>query len=173
MTPPSTMAPICPAAVGTASTSAAAATASVARSRSGASVRIMPSTALATTATATTFSPCSQPLLDRAAERIDAVAEGDQRQRRWQSKSEPGRQRAEHAAANETDADADLAAGRSRQKLTERHQIGVALLVEPMAAHDIFIVEVAEMRDRSAERGEPEAQRDGEHFDRPRTRRCR
>ena len=34
----------------------------VARFRSGVSVRIMPSTATATTATAATFSPCSQPL---------------------------------------------------------------------------------------------------------------
>ncbi len=47
---------------GIARTKAAAATASVARSRSGASVRIIVSTALATTATAATFKPCSQPL---------------------------------------------------------------------------------------------------------------
>ncbi len=41
---------------------AAAATASVARSLSGVSVRIMPSTALATTATAAILRPCSQAL---------------------------------------------------------------------------------------------------------------
>jgi hypothetical protein len=55
------MAPIWPHTVGIASTRIAAATATLARSRSGTSERIMPSTACATTATAATFSPCSQP----------------------------------------------------------------------------------------------------------------
>ena len=48
--------------VGNAETNKAATTASVARSRSGASERIIARTALATTATAATFNPCSQPL---------------------------------------------------------------------------------------------------------------
>ena len=55
------LAPICPHAEGIASTITVAATASVARSRSGASKRIIPSTACATTATAAIFRPCSQP----------------------------------------------------------------------------------------------------------------
>ncbi len=55
------MAPIWPTDVGNAETNKAAATASVARSRSGASDRIIVSTALATTATAATLRPCSQP----------------------------------------------------------------------------------------------------------------
>ncbi len=60
MSPPSRIAPICPAADGTASASTAAPTAMVARARSGHSVRAMPHTACATTATATILRPCSQ-----------------------------------------------------------------------------------------------------------------
>ncbi len=59
--PPSAIAPICPHDDGAPSAMMAAATASVARARSGASVRAMPSTACATTATAATLRPCSQP----------------------------------------------------------------------------------------------------------------
>ena len=59
--PPTRIAPIWPQADGTASATMAAATASVARGRSGASVRAIPSTACATTATAATLRPCSQP----------------------------------------------------------------------------------------------------------------
>ena len=58
---PTMMAPTWPTEVGNAETNKAAATASVARSRSGASDRIIVSTALATTATAATLRPCSQP----------------------------------------------------------------------------------------------------------------
>jgi hypothetical protein len=60
-TPPNRIAATCPGAPGTASTRTAAATASVARSRSGASERIIPRTACATTATAATFKPRSHP----------------------------------------------------------------------------------------------------------------
>ena len=60
--PPKTIAPTWPKDDGTASTTAAAATASVARVRSGASARIINRTACATTATAATMRPCSQPL---------------------------------------------------------------------------------------------------------------
>jgi len=47
--------------VGAASTAAAASTASVTRDGSGHRARAMPHTAWATTATATTFRPCSRP----------------------------------------------------------------------------------------------------------------
>ena len=59
---PSTMAPIWPRDDGSAITISVATAANVARSRSGASERIIKRTACATTATAATISPCSQPL---------------------------------------------------------------------------------------------------------------
>ena len=70
ITPPATIAPICPSAVGTASARIAAPTAIVARSRSGQRLRAMPHTACATTATATIFSPCSQAAPDRSPSRL-------------------------------------------------------------------------------------------------------
>src|SRR5262249_25440839 len=59
--PPSTIAPICPHDDGAPSAMMAATTASGAPARARASVRSMPSTAWATTATAATLRPCSQP----------------------------------------------------------------------------------------------------------------
>jgi hypothetical protein len=44
-----------------------------------------------------------------------------------------------------------LARSRSWQELTERDEIGIALVVEPAAPLDEFIVEIAEMRDWAAE----------------------
>ena len=54
---PKMIAPICPHVLGTASAIAAATTAIMTRGRSGVSVRAMPNTAWATTATAATFKP--------------------------------------------------------------------------------------------------------------------
>ena len=66
ITAPSTIAPICPTEDGTARHTRHAATATLARARSGASDRAIPHTACATTATATSFSPCSHPACDRS-----------------------------------------------------------------------------------------------------------
>ena len=57
-------------------------------------------------------------------------------------------------------ADPDLAAGRPRQELAERDQVGVGRLVDPLAAVDVLLAEVAEVRDRPAERGQPEPRGD-------------
>jgi hypothetical protein len=59
--PPNAMAVTCPSDDGTASAVTQATTATVARGRSGARERAIPHTAWATTATATSFSPRSQP----------------------------------------------------------------------------------------------------------------
>ena len=77
------MAETWPTVVGSTSTRPAQIKANVALGRSGAMLRAMPHTALATTATATTFRPCNHPPADRAsravitsAKRIMATAEG-------------------------------------------------------------------------------------------------
>ena len=57
-----------------------------------------------------------------------------------------------------------LAAGRTGQELRQRDQVGVGLLVEPFAALDEFVVEIAEMRDRAAEARQAETEKGGEHF---------
>ena len=78
------MAPICPSAVGTASTSAVAATASVARGRSGASERIMVEHRLRHHRDRHHLQPVQPAAAERAAERFDAIAERHHQQRRGQ-----------------------------------------------------------------------------------------
>jgi hypothetical protein len=48
--------------------------------------------------------------------------------------------------------------------LAQRHEIDVGFFVEPLTAHHEFLVEVAEMRDRTAEARESETEKSGEHF---------
>src|SRR5690606_35800422 len=59
--------------------------------------------------------------------------------------------RARIAGAQQTEGKAGLAARRTRQELAERHEIGVARLVDPSAARHELVAEVAEMRDRTSE----------------------
>ena len=124
----------------------------------------MPHTAWATTATATTFSPCSQPA-SADAERPHAVGERDERDRRRQGEAEPRREPAEQAGAHHAERDPDLAARRAGQELAERDEVGVGALVEPAAPHDELVAEIAEVRDRPAERGEAQAQRGAEDLE--------
>src|SRR5262249_44306424 len=147
--PPSAIAPICPHDDGTPSAMMAAATASVARGRSGASVRAMPSTAWATTATAATLRPCNQPEPAAEAKRHEGGGRG-------QGESAPGRQGPGIPAAQQADGDAHLARGRPGQERAERDQVGVALVVEPGPPAHELLAEIAEMGDRSAEGGQPE-----------------
>ena len=92
------------------------------------------------------------------------VGEQYQRQRRWQGEGDPGGERAEIARAQQADRNSDLAGGRTRQKLAQRDQVGIALLVEPFAALDELVAEIAEMGDGAAERGQAELQEGREHF---------
>ena len=57
-----------------------------------------------------------------------------------------------------------LAGRRAGQELIERDQVDIGLLVEPFAARDEFLAEIAEMRDRAAEAGHAEAQKRDQHF---------
>jgi len=71
----------------------------------------------------------------------------------------PGEPRAQYA-----DADAGLTARRAREKLAERDDVGVGRLVEPAAPLDKLGSEIAEMRNRPAERGQPQPQKDAQHL---------
>lgn len=59
-----------------------------------------------------------------------------------------------------------LAARRARQELAERDDVGVGHLVEPAAPLDKLDAEIAEMRDRTAERRQPQTQKDAQHLER-------
>ena len=154
----------CPHAVGHAETAMAATRAIVARSRSGHSARAIPQTAWATTATAADLQAVKPPG-PREIEFPNADGEGDQRDRRREREPEPGGEPAEQARAEDPEGDADLAARGPRQELAEGHQIGVCLLVDPLPPDDVFVPEVAEMRDRSAERREAQSSRGGENLE--------
>ena len=68
------------------------------------------------------------------------------------------------SGAHEPDREAGLAAGRPRQELPERDDIGISALVEPRPPHDELAAEVAEMRDWPAETGQAKLEKDAEDF---------
>jgi hypothetical protein len=55
---------------------------------------------------------------------------------------------------------------RAGQKLTQRHQISIGGFIEPFASRDKLLAKIAEMGDRTAERGQPESEGNGEDFKR-------
>ena len=96
---------------------------------------------------------------NRSGEGGRAHREGEQDQRRGHGEGEPRGKAAQKAvAAENAEGKADLAGGRSRQKLAERDQVRIGRLVEPFAAHDELIPVIAEMGDRAAEGGQPQLQ---------------
>src|SRR5262252_8732220 len=99
-----------------------------------------------------------------AAQRVQPVGEGHQRQGRGQSKPQPCHQSAQQAGAEDANGNTDLATRRSRQALTQGHQIGVGLLIEPATARHILGVEVAQVRDGATKGGEPQARGHTEDF---------
>jgi hypothetical protein len=169
------MAPIWPHDDGTARTSAVAAIASVAR----AIRRQRPHHGqhrLRDHDDGCAFQPVQPAAAKRVAERGDAIAEQHQRDRRRHREAGPGGERARIAGARQAERDADLAARRAGQELRQRHQVDVSLFVEPFAAHDEFLVEIAEMSDRAAEARQSEPQKRGKNFSRTaaaRSRICR
>src|SRR5262249_15246193 len=165
--PPSASAPICPHADGAPSAMVAAATARGARARSGASGGRRPGHAEHRRAHGRDRRDLEavQPAgAGGVAERADAVAEQHHGDGRRQRESDPGRQGSGIAAPQQADGETHLARGRPGQELAERDQIGVALVVEPAPPVDELLAEVAEMRHRPAEGGQPEPQERGENF---------
>jgi hypothetical protein len=63
------------------------------------------------------------------------------------------------------ESDADLAARRPGQELTERDDIDVSHFIQPFAALYEFPPEVAKMRDRPTEARNAEPQKDEQHFE--------
>ena len=58
----------------------------------------------------------------------------------------------------------DLAGGRSWKELTERDEVGIAGLVDPFAALNEFVAEIAEMGDRAAKRCQTELEKSPKHL---------
>ena len=125
----------------------------------------MPQIACATTATATSFRPCRIAFGERAGEGGRTEREGEENEGRRHGEGEPRRQPAEQAvAAQDAEREADLAGSRTWQELAERNDVGVAAFAEPFPPFDEFRPEVAEMRDRPAERCEAQFEEGGENL---------
>src|SRR5262249_41961189 len=178
--PPSAIAPICPQDDGAPSAMMAAATASVARARSGAAARAgggggrASGGRLARLAEPRRGADCDSRAFEAVqpagaggiAERVDAVAEQHHGDGRRQRESDPGRQGSGIPATQQADGDTHLARGRPGQELAERDQVGVALIVEPAPPAHELLAEMAKMRARSAEGGQPEPKEHAQDFER-------
>ncbi len=68
--------------------------------------------------------------------------------------------------AQHADRNADLTARRAGKELAQRHDVGILRLVDPPTSDDVLLAEVAEVGDRPAEGGQPEACGHAEHFQR-------
>src|SRR6185437_3089482 len=73
--------------------------------------------------------------------------------------SHPGGQSTQVACAQQSQREANFAAGGPRRELAEGHQIGVAVLVYPLPPAHVLIVEIPEMRDRPPERRQSQLRR--------------
>jgi hypothetical protein len=83
------------------------------------------------------------------------VGERDHRDRGRQGESQPGREQPGIAGAALADRHPKLAGGRPGQELGQRQQVGECGLGEPGAAFHELAAEIADMRHRAAERGQP------------------
>ena len=128
------------------------------RGQSGARLPAIDQTACATTATAASLRPWTQPAPDRSVvaatspNSVRATADGS-------VKPSHAAMPPSHAGASRADRDADLAAGRSGQHLGQRHHVAEGRLVQPAAARHVLPAEVAEVGHRPPERGQAEPQR--------------
>src|SRR5690349_18080292 len=78
--------------------------------------------------------------------------------------AEPRRERAYASGPMQSDEEADLRAGGAREGLAERDEAAVLLGAEPSEPPDISALEIAQMRDRTAEGSQSEVERGLEHL---------
>lgn len=103
---------------------------------------------------------------DRPFDRGGDHGEKNEENGRWQSECRPGRQRTERPCPEQPQRKPHLAGGRARQKLAERHEIGITSLVDPFAPHDKLVAEITEMGDGAAEGGDAKLQKGCENLPR-------
>ena len=103
---------------------------------------------------------------DRSIDSGSTIRKKHQRNRRGNSEPGPRSQSARIACADEADRKPYLATGRPRKELTECDDIGVGRLVKPAATHDELFVEVAEVRNRTAEATQPQLEEHAQNLKR-------
>src|SRR2546421_4507212 len=81
---------------------------------------------------------------------IGGIGEERKEDGRWQRKTQPCRQSTHKSRSHDSQGDAHLAAGRTRQKLAESNQVSVGAFIDPFAADDNFLAKVPKMGDGTA-----------------------
>src|SRR6201999_4661690 len=76
----------------------------------------------------------------------------------------PARHPAEISGTHQSDRKSDLAARRPRQKLAERDEIGIGLLVEPAAAGDELVAKISDMGAWPSEASQAKPEKDQQHL---------
>jgi hypothetical protein len=93
-------------------------------------------------------------------------AERRQRDRRRQREAEPRDDASERPCPSRPARDPELAARRARQRLAQRDEVTERRLVEPAAPLDVLASEVADVRDRAAERRQSKAKGNAQYLER-------
>jgi hypothetical protein len=106
-------------------------------------VRAIPQTAWATIATATSLRPCNRPVLR-------AISKEDEQDGGWKREGNPSSKAAEIAAPHQPNGKSNLAAGRTREELAQRDEIGERRLVDPTTPDHEFLSEITDVGDRTA-----------------------
>lgn len=101
-----------------------------------------------------------------ATESAGAIGEKYKRNRRRHGETSPCRESAAITGAHKPDRKPNLARRRTRQKLAERHEIGIRLLVEPSPAYDKFLAEVPDVSNWPAKAAHAEFAECEQHFPR-------
>jgi hypothetical protein len=81
----------------------------------------------------------------------------------WQSESRPGCQCSTESGAHPAYRHTDLTTGWPREKLTERHQIEVAMFAEPTPVGHELVTKVSQVGNGTAERGQAKTQENNEY----------
>jgi hypothetical protein len=95
---------------------------------------------------------------------VNAVGSRQHDDRRGKRKRAPGGNGTGNAAAHHPDRVTDLTARWSRQEIAERHKIRKGLLSQPLATFHKFLSKIAEVRDRTSERGQTQPEEDHKRF---------
>lgn len=103
---------------------------------------------------------------NRSRETAGAIGEEHQQDCRWQCERGPRRCRASRAGPQEAERETDLARSGTGQEVGERDKIGKFFLTQPSAPDHEFIVKIAQMGDRPAERAHAQLQEGSEDFGR-------
>ncbi|KAH0409273.1 hypothetical protein KCU90_g21049, partial [Aureobasidium melanogenum] len=96
------------------------------------------------------FQAVDQALPRSIAEVRSERSKADKQENGWQGEATPRGQTAEPSRSHKPDRKSHLTAGRAREKLAQRYEVGVGLIIEPTPVFDELTTEIAEMSDRAA-----------------------